>query len=107
MQDVEREGDDIVAVLLGKIRDRSDEARARLPELRAAFDRGILPHDRAALGAAGLLKRAQRAKRARIVDGADENAPRPAGAQVAPHGLEAVAEHAVAVDRGHAALLER
>src|SRR5262249_19927188 len=107
MEDVEREGDDVIAVLLGEVGDRSDEARARLPQLGAALDRRVLTHDRAAFTAAGFLKGAKRAERARIVDRADENAPRLARAEMATHGFEAVAEHAVAVDRRHATLVER
>src|SRR5262245_65536547 len=98
MQDVERDCEDLPAVLLRKIRDRSDQARARRAELRAPFGRRVLTHDRARLAASRLLERAQRAERARIVDRADEAAVRPARAQMTPHLLEALAQLAVAVD---------
>src|SRR5436190_24299590 len=64
VQDVERERDDVVAVLFGEIGKRSDETRAWLAELGAAFDRRVLAHDRAVFGPARLLKRAQRTERA-------------------------------------------
>ena len=106
MQDVERNLENLVAVFFGEVGDRSDQACAGLPQLRATFGRRVVPHDRARCRAAGFLERAQRAERARIVDGADDDAARLAGAEVLAHRFEAVAEHAIAVDVGGAAAFE-
>ena len=106
VKDVERHRDDLGAVLFREVRDRSDQARSRLTELGPAFRRRVLPHDGARIGAARLLKRAQRAERARIVDRADQRPARLAVAQVPPHRLEALAELAVAVEMRHLAVFE-
>ena len=56
--------------------------------------------------AAGLLQRAHRAERTRIVDCADEEAARAAGAKVPSHRFEALAELAVAFEICHLRILE-
>ena len=76
-------------------------------QFRAPLGRGVLTHDGARLAASGLLDRAQRAERARIVDRADQEPPRAAVAQVPAHRLEALAQLAVPVEVGHLAVLER
>src|SRR2546428_6595420 len=91
VQDVERDVDDLGAILFWKVRDRPNQPCARLAQLGAAFGRRVLSHDGARFGAAGFLKGAQRAERARIVDRADEETPRAAHAEMFPHRLEAVA----------------
>src|SRR4029077_13085820 len=80
--------------------------RPRRPQFGTSLRRTVVADDRAGVGAAGLLERAQRAERARIVDRADDDAARLAGAEVLAHRLEAVAEHAVAVEVGDAPILE-
>src|SRR5262249_16635773 len=71
-QDLEGQGDELVAVPLGKISDRSDEGRPWLTEFRARVEFTVLADDRARRRTAGFLERARNAKRARIVGRPDE-----------------------------------
>src|SRR5688500_5885873 len=77
VQDVEREREDLGAVLFREVRDRPDQPRARLAQLLASLGRGILAHHRAAVAAARLLEGAERTERTGIVDRADEDPLRP------------------------------
>src|SRR5262249_61086014 len=97
---------DPAAALVREVGARSDQARARLPQLGPPFRRRIVADDRAGVGPAGLLERAERAERARIVDRADDDAPRLARAQMLARRLEAVAEDAVAVEIGDPPIVE-
>src|SRR5262249_59356942 len=97
---------DFVAVFFGEVSDRSDEPRARLPQFGPPFRRRVMADDRAGVGPPGFLERAESAERARIVDRADDDAPRLADAQVLAHRLATVADHAVAVEIGDPPIFE-
>ena len=60
VEDVERHGDNLGAVLLGKIRDRSDQAGAGPPQFMTGLMDRVLADDGAVLASAGLFKRAFR-----------------------------------------------
>ena len=76
-------------------------------QLVSPLRRRILSHDRAPLGTAGLLKGAEGAQRARIIDGADNESPGPRGTEVPAHSFERVAQLAVAVDVDDRTMFER
>src|SRR5262245_49318061 len=97
-EDVERKPDQIVAIALGKVGHRGDERGARIAKFSARIRFGVLPGDRAVCVAAGLLEGARGAQRARVVGGADQNAPRLRLTEMSADALERGLELPVAVD---------
>src|SRR5579871_7029456 len=98
VQQIEAHADQIVAITLGKISDRSYQPGVGLPEFGTAFRRCVMTHHDATVGSPGLLESAQSTQRAGIVDGSDDNAPRVRGTQMLSYGFEALVETAVAID---------
>src|SRR5215475_2911451 len=88
VQDVKTDSNQVVAVTLREVGDRSDQPSVGLAEFGAALRRCILPHDGAIFRASCFLKRAQGTEGAGIIDGTDQNAAIVGGSQVTTNRLK-------------------
>ena len=102
IDDVEREGNDIVAEAFREVTDRTDQAAILAANFSARFGRCILADDDTLAGAACFFESSQRAESAGVVDGAHKNVFGFTEAEIAAGGFEAAAELAVAIEMNHA-----
>ena len=104
VKNIKADSNEVLAVTLWKVSNRTNKSSFRLTEFRSSFRRCILPHNDAVFSPARFLKGTEGTERARIINSPNHHVAGVRETQVLAHRFKAGPEFPVTLQISHAAI---